>query len=395
VGFIDADGHLFETEETWDYLDPSDRIHRPRLLQFAEPEAPGLEPPFHWIVGDTWARRIPATGNVYDNGNVYSPGTLDLTDPAKRVQDLDTLGIDAQVIHSSFFISTELENADVEAAITRAYNRWVAAKLSGYTDRLRWTLRPPTRNIARALEEIKFGKEHGAAGIALMGIEHGLYLADRTFWPIYELAQDLDLPIIIHLGTSIRRHNIPVGKLIPSQAALTDHVYPLMSGFHSVIASDFHERFPRLRFGFVEGGATWVPAILQFQARCSASASRDEFLKIRYMTPDEIEARNVFIACESDEDIPYLTKWVGENVLCTGTDYGHNDAGGELGVHESILRRTDLTSSVADKIVDANGRKLYGIDAGFTPAPPLGSGGSLGISNARYSEQEPFRYASV
>jgi uncharacterized protein len=393
VGFIDADGHLFETEETWDYLDPSDRVHRPRLLQFAEPERPGLEPPFHWIVGDTWARRIPNTGNVYNNGNVYRAGCLDLTDPAKRVEDLDALGIDVQVIHSSFFISTELENPDVEAAITRSYNRWVADKLHGYTDRLRWTVRPPTRTMTRALEEIEFGKEHGAAGVALMGIEHGLYLADRTFWPLYEKAQDLDMPIIIHLGTSIRRHNIPVGKLIPSQAALTDHIYPLMSGFHSVIASDFYERFPRLRFGFVEGGSTWVNAVLQFNARCVASASPTEFLKIRYMTPDEIEARNVFVACESDEDIAYIAKIVGENVLCTGTDYGHNDAGGELGVHESILRRTDISPTLADKIVDTNGRKLYGIDPAFRPAPPLGSGGPLAIVN--YADQEPFRYADV
>ena len=72
----------------------------------------------------------------------------------------------------------------------------------------------------------------------------------------------VDLPIIIHIGTSIRRQNIPVGKLVPwnQPAALTDHIHPVMSGFHAVIASDYHERFPRLRFGYVEGGSTWVPA---------------------------------------------------------------------------------------------------------------------------------------
>jgi uncharacterized protein len=385
-----------ETDETWDYLDPKDRMHRPRLLQFAEPEGPGLEPPFHWIVGDTWMRRPPSNGNLFNNGNVYGAGCLDLTNPANRVKDLDALGIDVQVIHSSCFISTELDNADIEAAITRSYNRWIADKLHGYTDRLGWTLRPPIRNMARAMEELEFGKEHGAVGVALRGIEHGMYLSDRTLFPLYEKAQDLDLPIIIHIGTSIRRLNIPVGKLVPwnQPAALTDHIHPVMSGFHSVIASDLHERFPRLRFGYVEGGSTWVPAVIQFNARVAASQSRDEFLKIHYLTPDELEARNVFVTCESDEDISYLAKqWVGENVLCAGTDYGHNDAGGELGVHESILQRSDLSASLADKIVDTNGRKLYGIDPTFRPAPSLGSGGDLGVTNARYTEQDPFRYA--
>lgn len=391
MGFIDVDGHVMETEETWDYLDPDDRVHRPRLLQFAEPEAPGLEPPYHWIVGDTWARRPPSDGNVFNNGNAYGPGRLDLTDPAKRLQDLDALGIDVQVIHSTFFIGVELENADVEAAITRSYNRWIADKLDGFTDRLRWTVRPPLRNMARAWEELEFGKAHGAAGIMLRGIEHGMYLSDRALWPLYEKAQDLDLPIIIHLGTAVRRHNIPVGRLVPAPAALTDHVYPMMSGFHAVIASDFHERFPRLRFGFVEGGSTWVPAVIQLHARVTGS-QLSEFMKIRYMTPEDLEARNVFVACESDEDLPYITKFVGENVLCTGTDYGHNDAGGELGVHESVVNRADISRSVAAKIVDTNGRRLYGIDPAFKPAMALGSGGDLTVVNARDASLKPFRF---
>jgi uncharacterized protein len=391
MGFIDVDGHVFETEETWDYLEPSERVHRPRLLQFAEPDAPGLEPPYHWIVGDTWARRIPSTGNVYNNGNAYSPGCLDLTDPAKRIKDLDALGIDVQVIHSSFFISTELDNADTEAAITRAYNRWMADKLTGYTDRLAWTLRPPIRNMARAMEELEFGKENGAAGVCLRGIEHGMYLSDRTLWPLYEKAQDLDLPIIVHLGTAIRNLHIPVGKLVPQPAALTDHIHNLMSGFHAVIASDFYQRFPRLRFGFVEGGSTWVPATIQFHARVAGSQNQD-FMKIHYMTADELEARNVFVACESDEDIPYISRYLGENILCTGTDYGHNDAGGELGVHESILRRSDISPTFAEKIVDTNGRRLFGIDPAFTPAPPLGAGGDLAVTNARDPEIEPFKF---
>jgi uncharacterized protein len=394
MGFIDVDGHVLECDETWEYLDPADRVHKPRLLQFAEPEKPGLEPPYHWIVGDTWARRPPRDGNLYNNGNAYGPGCLDLADPARRIKDLDALGIDVQVIHSTFFIGVELVNPDVEAAISRSYNRWMADRLHGYTDRLAWTLRPPVGNIPRALEELEFGKEHGAVGVALRGIEHDMYLSDRTLWPIYEKAQDLDLPIIIHLGASVRKHNVPVGRLVPAPAALTDHVYPLMSGFHAVIASDFHQRFPRLRFGFVEGGATWVHAVIQFHARVAGSQGfgDDGFMKIHYMTPEELEARNVFVACESDEDLAYITNLVGENVLCTGTDYGHNDAGGELGVHERMLTRTDISQAVAEKIVDTNGRKLYGIDPAFRPAPPLGSGGELAVKGAQFAGQEPYRF---
>jgi len=30
---IDADAHVVETEQTWDYLDPSDKKFRPQLFQ--------------------------------------------------------------------------------------------------------------------------------------------------------------------------------------------------------------------------------------------------------------------------------------------------------------------------------------------------------------------------
>ena len=34
MGFIDVDSHVLEVPETWDYLDPSERHFRPRILEF-------------------------------------------------------------------------------------------------------------------------------------------------------------------------------------------------------------------------------------------------------------------------------------------------------------------------------------------------------------------------
>jgi hypothetical protein len=69
----------------------------------------------------------------------------------------------------------------------------------------------------------------------------------------------------------------------------------------------------------------------------------------------------MFVTCQADEDAPYLIETLGENVLVTGTDYGRNDSGADLGVHRPILKRTDLDPALAEKIVDTNGRRVYGI----------------------------------
>ncbi len=382
MGFVDIDSHLIESEQTWDFLDPSERGYRPRVVEFTEPvrilnfeeesdvDRPAPPPRQMWIVGDTWATKIRADSNMLGNANIYDPAATNLTDPAVRLGDLDALGIDVQLLISSFFIGVELENPLAEAALARSYNRWAASATDGHTDRLRWTLRAPLRSLDRGIEELEFGADHGAAGVHVRGIEHGYYLNDPYFFPLYERAQDLDLAIIVHVGVSHRRvDNMPIGMVVHTPAAFLQHVHPLMAGFHAVVASDeLHTRFPRLRWGFLEGGASWVPAVLQQHARLAASGSPD-FLRLHRITPDEIEQKNIFVACEVDEDIPYLSTWLGENAMCVGTDYGHNDVGSELAAHTAILARGDLRDAAARKLVDTNGRRLLGLPA--APAPTV------------------------
>jgi predicted TIM-barrel fold metal-dependent hydrolase len=224
----------------------------------------------------------------------------------------------------------------------------------------------------RALEELSFAKRYGAAGVHLRGIEHGMYLSDPYFWPLFARAEELDLAIVVHLGTATRREQIPFGQLLPQPAAFMRHIHNLMAGFHAVIASDYDRRFPHVRWGFLEGGATWALAVLQHHARYLGSL--DEFLVGRRpLDPDALAAKNVVIACEADEDVAYLARLLGEEVLCVGTDYAHNDAGAELGAHRRIMERTDLDSTMARKIVDDNGRRLLGVSPAFTPAPALGA----------------------
>lgn len=378
MGFIDCDSHVVETDETWSYLDPKERHFRPRVVEFVEPEdsylaggltPDGVAPQRIWVAEDNWCRRIPDDGNVHGKANIFLDSTLTLNNLGARLDDLDALGIDVQLLISTFFIGIELDNPLGEAALARSYNRWAADITKESGGRLVWTLRPPLRMLDRTAEELAFGKEHGAVGVHIRGIEHGMFLTDPYFYPLYEQAQDLDLAIIIHLGESIRRtENLPIGRLIPSPAALMGHTHKMMAGFHAVLASDFEKRFPRLRWGFVEGGASWAPAVLQQHARLMGNVER--FLALRPYRPEDISGKNLFIACETDEDISYLTTVLGPDVMVTGTDYGHNDLGSEIGAHGALMARADLDPSVARKIVDTNGRRFLGIAENFQPAPP-------------------------
>jgi predicted TIM-barrel fold metal-dependent hydrolase len=375
MGFIDCDTHVIEHDATWSYLSDEDLRYIPRVGVLTPPRTAGAQlgraesPREIWMAGDTWCTGFKGDADVRHNGNRYLPEATQLTDPSQRIADLDALGIDVQVLGSTFWIGVEIEHPLAEIALCRSFNRWMAECLDGYTDRLPWWCQAPLRSMDAAVEELRFAKAHGAAGVQVRGIVHGMYLSDPYFMPFYECAEELGLAVVIHAGEAIRSiPNQTIGVLLGDLAAYERQMMPVMAGLHAVIASDLSTRFPSLRWAFVEGGATFALTVIQRHARLvSSSATYDG---LHRMSADEFESKNVFLGVDPDEDVPYLIEALGAGSLVFGTDYGHNDIGSELGGHYLLTQRTDLDPADVAKIVDTNGRRLYLIDPDFTPAPP-------------------------
>jgi hypothetical protein len=239
-------------------------------------------------------------------------------------------------------------------------------------------LRPPVRLLERAFEELEYGAAHGACGVHLRGVEHDMFLCDPYFFPLYERAQDLNLPILIHNGATVRlKPGIPIGNFTPQPPTLMHQLVNLMCAFHAVLGSDVSQRFPRLRWGFLEGGAAFTLPVLQQHARRDMSIGVRPFLDPRQATPDDIEAMNMYVAVETDEDLPYLAGSLGGQNLIVGTDFGHNDLGSELGAHQTVLARPDVGAGLATAITDTNARRLLDVNPAYNPAPAKPAAGDL------------------
>lgn len=369
MGYIDCDTHVIECEETWDYMDPADREFRPKLVSVAgEDVRPGVGMPFQklWLLHDTWAPDFPGNGSVRGNGNFFEPGALNAFDLAPRVADLDALGIDVQALYSTMFIVVDIRHARAEAAIKRSWNRWMADRVAGFTDRFVWAAEVPMRSLDRAIEEAEFAAAHGAKAVRLHAAENDLYLDDPYFFPFYERCQDLDLGLMVHVG---RPHHysptpIRVGAQFPTPAPFVESLANVMTAFWTFYASNLHERFPRLRVLLMEAGSTWTLGLIQQFGRFMASTGD---FRIPAPSSERLEERNLFVECQPDEDLALLTEALGENVLVAGTDYGHNDLASDPLAHSVIAARTDISADVARKIVDDNGRKAFGIAPSFRP----------------------------
>ena len=56
-----------------------------------------------------------------------------------RIKEMDEAGIDIQVLHNTLWIEQVTQRPDVEAALCRSWNRWLAEVWQQSQGRLRWS----------------------------------------------------------------------------------------------------------------------------------------------------------------------------------------------------------------------------------------------------------------
>ena len=88
--------------------------------------------------------------------------------------------------------------------------------------------------------------------------------------PIYAEAEKLGLPICVHTGQSCR-HLLDFFDLELNGTFATSHLPPII-GFRDLVASAIPEKFPELKFGFLEVSASWVPLPLPSSEALRAAA---------------------------------------------------------------------------------------------------------------------------
>jgi predicted TIM-barrel fold metal-dependent hydrolase len=70
---------------------------------------------------------------------------------------------------------------------------------------------------------------------------------------------------------------------------------------------------------------------------------------------------NLFVACQTDDDLPYVLKYAGEDNLVVGTDYGHNDTATEIEALRYLRTQGEVSPTALSKILGDNAEVLYGL----------------------------------
>ena len=112
--------------------------------------------------------------------------------------------------------------------------------------------------------------------------------------------------------------------------------------------------FPKIRWGFVEVSAQWVPYALNDLVL--------RFRKLARPIPENLMVANrMYVACQTTDDLPVILKDAGEDNIIIGTDYGHNDTSSQIEALRMLRNNSGVPARVIDKILGDNARALYGL----------------------------------
>src|SRR5919108_1828094 len=115
-----------------------------------------------------------------------------------RIREMDEVGIDIQVLSHSA-PATQRFDAEAAPAIARAANERLHSRVRASNGRLEAFAALPTANPRAAADELERAvTKLGFKGAMIHGLTNGKFIDERQFWPIFERAQALDVPIYIH-----------------------------------------------------------------------------------------------------------------------------------------------------------------------------------------------------
>ena len=268
---VDADCHTLEPPHLWEtWLPKGFHDRAPKLVKDEEG-------------GDAWSfgsgkplmyiGLVATPGMRYEDikwkGYTYADIRKSCFDGKARLEDMDADGVDAEFLYPSqrtMYHFMGNEDREFHRAGVRAYNDWLAEEFCAPDpERLFGLAQMPNLGVDEAIAEMRRCRDKGFRGVILTAWPHGgdnLGPEDDRF---FAAAQDLSMPISIHIRI-VRPGRKTTGAL-EGPGAIANMALAGMTLFPEVMAeimvSGVHDRFRSLAFLGVETDVGWVPAALE------------------------------------------------------------------------------------------------------------------------------------
>ena len=79
------------------------------------------------------------------------------------------------------------------------------------------------------------------------------------------------------------------------------------------------------------------------------------------VTVDPFGDANIYVTCQTDDDLPYVLQHSGTRSLVIGTDYGHIDPSSEVDAISVFKEDERISDETKEQILFHNPKRLYAI----------------------------------
>lgn len=325
----------------------------------ATPVEPFLPPDFREAV--RMAMDVaPGTGHA----NPFGVNRRDAacTDPAQAAKDhLDKYGITYAVIQPPGIHVSLTRNIDVGTALARMWNDWQVGTWLKADKRWLGSVCVNLNDPESAAAEIRrIGSHPQMVQVGLTGESEDLY-GHRRYFPVWQAANDMGLPIAMHPGREGALHGSPTPIGRPTSYIEWHCDLPLTYQAHviSMVLEGVFEKFPKLKILITEGGVAWLAhTIWRMDKNFRALRATVPWLK---RAPSEYVFDHVRLStqpleepADSDQLLDIFKIIKAERTLCFATDFPHWDFDDPSHV---LPRKTP--ESLRRRILFYNAQELY------------------------------------
>ncbi|HEV3212806.1 MAG TPA: amidohydrolase family protein [Acidimicrobiales bacterium] len=336
---LDADSHVMELADFLDaYLGPEDAARMKRGTMEA------LAPVLDEAVQRAERRRSdPDEAAEAESRLLLDKGWFAMGgfEAAERSRVLDLLGFDGQLVFATF-ASTLYLGRDLGRlyAGATAQNHAVQAFCAG-DPRLLGVGYVPLNDPARALETLEVALGLGCAAVMVPSTAAGERSPTHPdldgFWGTLEAA---GVPFVLHVGgggrlldPAFHENGRPVtdhlggGENVRSKDYLAIHHSPEVF-LGALVLDGLFDRFPQLRGGCIEQGASWVVSWLRHLDHAQRAFRRTEPpLQALADRPSAYVHRHLKFTPFPGEPVGWMMEQAGADLFMFSTDYPHPEGG--------------------------------------------------------------------
>ena len=338
----DADSHLMELDDCLDdYFDPKLKAAFHALPYYRKKVGNRRWAEVARARQDDPAFRAGDAENILLRKNYEALGSFRRAD---RPRTVDLLGFASQLVFTTFCLGNfgldEGEDMDLCYAAAQAHNRMMTDFCS-VDSRLLATCYVPLADFDRARAAAAEAIGLGAKALLIPSKCPRTHSPSHVALdPVWALAQEAGIPILFHVGGE--------EKLQPSYF---ENGMPRVKDFHggeenftsvsfmpipnsamqtlaAMIIDGVMDRFPRLKFGAIELGGSWVPSWMRFMDSAHAAFFKnEERLHKLSARPSEIVRRQVRVTPYPHEDTGWIIANSGEEICLFSSDFPHVEGG--------------------------------------------------------------------